>query len=93
MEESSENEGTDGEDAKSAGSKTDSVKEIKRILNSVSQDKYEVRHHEMITELRIRKILAKEKIKYPTKDSFDDRKIELTKLYTTLQRAVTEQED
>ena len=47
----------------------------------------------MITELRIRKILAKEKIKYPTKDSFDDRKIELTKLYTTLQRAVTEQED
>jgi len=42
----------------------------------------------MISELRIRKMLAVEKIKYPTKESLDDRKIELAKLYSTLKGAV-----
>ena len=41
----------------------------------------------MMTELRIRKMLAAEKIKYPTQESFINRKVELTKLYSTLQGA------
>ena len=52
------------EDVKSTGSRTDSVKEIKRVLKRVSQEEYEERHHEMVTELRIRKMLTREKIKY-----------------------------
>ena len=84
--------GADGEDVRSVGSKTGSVKDIKRILNSVTEDMYEERHLKMINELRIRKMLAQEKIKYPTNESFEDRKIELMKLYSTLQDAVTAKE-
>ena len=43
----------------------------------------------MMTELRIRKMLAREKIKYPTKEQFDQRKNELKELYQTLNSAAS----
>ena len=52
----------------------ESTSEIKRILNSVIEGQYEARHYAMITELRVRKMLAREKINYPSKESFDRRK-------------------
>lgn len=58
-------------------------------MKSVADEKYEERHLKMITELRIRKMLAREKIKYPTKESFDSRKAELRQLYSTLNAAAT----
>jgi len=39
--------------------KHESTKEIRRILKSVGEDNYEARHYEMITELRVRKMLAR----------------------------------
>lgn len=71
-------------------SQSDSVKELKRVLKSVSKDEYQERHHNMITELRIRKMLARQKIKYPTKESFTKRKNELIELYRTFQGVSTE---
>ena len=70
-------------------SQTSSTKELKRVLNSVHESEYEARHHQMITELRIRKMLAREKIRYPSMEAFDSRKAELRKLYNTLNAAAT----
>ena len=44
----------------------------------------------MISELRIRKMLAQEKIKYPTKELFESRKKELRDLYTIFNEAIVE---
>ena len=87
-EQTSDNEEEDDVDRLERGKKSaNSVKEIKRVLKSIDQEFYEERHHKMMTELRIRKMLAAEKIKYPTQESFINRKVELTKLYSTLQGA------
>ena len=69
---------------------TESIKELKRVLNSVDKTQYEERHHAMISELRIRKMLAREKIKYPTKESFVQRKQELRTLYSTFKGVLKE---
>ena len=66
----------------------ESTRELKRVLNSVSKEDYQARHHHMITELRIRKMLAREKINYPTHEAFAKRKAELRELYTTLSNAI-----
>ena len=42
----------------------------------------------MMTELRIRKMLAREKIKYPTAESFDQRKHELQDLYSAFNAVI-----
>ena len=73
--EESEGEGDSGLDERNVS--TESIKELKRVLNSVEKSQYEERHHAMISELRIRKMLAREKIKYPTSESFKERKQEL----------------
>lgn len=64
------------------------VNEIKKVLKSVSRDQYEERHHQMITELRIRKMLARDNIKESTKEQLDDRKKELMELYSTFSSAL-----
>lgn len=79
LEDSSDDEGHEGDS--DDPNRSESTKEIRRILKSVSEDQYEARHYQMITELRIRKMLAREKIKYPTKEQFDERKSELRDLY------------
>ena len=70
LEESSD-DGGNGDRSDNNMSQSDSIKELKRVLNSVDKSQYEERHHMMISELRIRKMLAREKIKYPTVESFD----------------------
>ena len=88
LEDSSEDESGGGEADDTT--QAESTKEIRRILNSVSEDQYEARHYQMITELRIRKMLAREKIKYPTKESFEERKNELRELYSIFNEAARE---
>ena len=41
----------------------------------------------MMSELRIRTMLSREKIKYPTKESFIERKQELKQLYQAFNQA------
>ena len=53
---------------------TESIKELRRYLRSVPEAHYDERHYKLMSELRIRKMLSQEKIKYPTKESFDERK-------------------
>ena len=81
-------ESSDDADDEDNYSQSDSVKEIKRVLNSLDRENYEERHHKMMTELRIRKILAREKIKYPTREVFDSRQKELRELYSTFSGAM-----
>ena len=44
----------------------------------------------MITELRIRKMLDKKKISYPTKETLQKRKDELKELYQTFKSAIVD---
>ena len=69
------------------GFQPESTKEIRRVLNSISQDQYEPRHYAMVNELRVRKMLAREKINYPTKESFNQRKKELSELFKIFNQA------
>ena len=64
------------------------MKHLKKALNNVPEDQYDDRHRQMMTELRIRKMLSREKIShYPDKLSFDQRKQELKQLYSTFKNA------
>lgn len=63
------------------------VRDLRRVLNSVENRNFEERHHIMITELRIRKILAREKLKYPSKEELRQRFTDMYDLYKTLDRA------
>ena len=56
-------------------------------MNSLSEDQYDAHHYAMVTELRVRKMLAREKINYPTKESLEHRKKELRDLYSIFNSA------
>lgn len=84
-----ENDIGKGQDQGNDEKPSESTKEIRRILNSVSEEKYDQRHYKMITELRVRKMLKREKINYPTKEVFEKRKKELKDLFCIFKDVIT----